>query len=358
VPLTKISINNFRCFEGLEISLSPGVNFFYGANGSGKTSILEAVFIFSSGKSFKSSNLTSLIKHNCNNFLLKAYDGKRGYVAEIEKNKDKSISVLLNNNKIVTSKLIKEFPCTPIHNNTFSFADASPDFRRKLLDRSIFIAEQEFSKTWFSYHRALKQRNSILKNNRISDIYAWNNKLSQDGETLSEFRKNFFDKVLKEFKILLETLEPNNVFDFFDSISINFFQGWSEESTLFQTLENNQQKDLIRKTTTQGPHKSDIKFLINEIDARQILSRGEQKFFSILWSCAQHEVLRKHYEIEASLIIDDIRSELDDRVFLLFAELLKHIKNQVIFSCIEDCFSSKIIENFKEFKKFHVEQLG
>ena len=167
MPLTKISINNFRCFEGLEISLSPGVNFFYGANGSGKTSILEAAFIFSSGKSFKSSNLTSLIKHNRNNFLLKAYDGKRGYVAEIKKNKNKSISVLLNNNKIVTSKLIKEFPCTPIHNNTFSFADASPDFRRKLLDRSIFIAEEEFSKTWFSYYKALKQRNHMLKNNRI-----------------------------------------------------------------------------------------------------------------------------------------------------------------------------------------------
>ena len=95
MPLTKISINNFRCFEGLEISLSPGVNFFYGANGSGKTSILEAAFIFSSGKSFKSSNLTSLIKHNRNNFLLKAYDGKRGYVAEIKKNIEK----ILDDNK-------------------------------------------------------------------------------------------------------------------------------------------------------------------------------------------------------------------------------------------------------------------
>ena len=162
MPLTEISINNFRCFEGIEISLSPGINFFYGANGSGKTSILEAVFIFSSGKSFKSSNLASLIKHNTNNFMLKAYDGKRGYIAEIKKDKNKSISVELNNNKIVTSKLIKEFPCTPIHNNTFSFADASPDFRRKLLDRSIFIAEEEFSKTWFSYHRAVSYTHLTL----------------------------------------------------------------------------------------------------------------------------------------------------------------------------------------------------
>ena len=96
----------------------------------------------------------------------------------------------------------------------------------------------------------------------------------------------------------------------------------------------------------------------DSIDARQILSRGEQKFFSILWSLAQHEVLKKQYKINATLIVDDIKSELDDRVFNLFVDTLKHIKTQAIFSCIDDCFSSKIIASLNEFKKFHVEQLG
>ena len=106
--------------------------------------------------------------------------------------------------------------------------------------------------------------------NKRFDIYNdtpkglfWNNKLSQDGEMLSNLRNNFFNKTLQEFKILLKRLEPNNIFDFFESISINFSQGWSEENTLLQSLEKNEQKDLKRKTTTEGPHKSDIKFLIN-----------------------------------------------------------------------------------------------
>ena len=357
MPLTNISIKNFRCFESIEISLSPGVNFFYGANGSGKTSILESVFIFSSGKSFKSSNLVSLINQNSKKFRLKGFDAKKGYIVEVEKTKEKPISILLNNKKIVTSKLIKEFPCTPIHNNTFSFTNASPDFRRKLLDRSIFIAEDNFSSNWFSYYRALKQRNSMLKNNRISDIYAWNEMLVEEGTKLDNYRKYFFDKTIEEFHILLEILKPYNVFDFFDVINISFFQGWDNEKSLLEILEENKQTDIRRKTTTGGPHKSDIKFLIKDIDAKQILSRGEQKFFSILWSCAQHEVLKKHYRIDATLIIDDIRSELDDRVFNLFKKLLEHNKNQVIFSCIDDCFSSKISSNFKDFKKFHVEQL-
>ena len=358
MPLTKISIKNFRCFTDVEIDLLPGINFFYGPNGSGKTSILESIFIFSSGKSFKSSNLSSLISHGNEKFSAKGFDGIRGYIVEIRKNRTSPISVLLNNKKITTSSLIKEFPCTLIHNDTFSFTDASPDFRRKLLDRSIFIAESEFSKTWFSYYRTLKQRNAFLKNNRISDIYAWNLKLSEEGNKLTNLRKIFFQQSLGEFYSLLNILKPSNVFDFFDVINIDFYQGWDDAKSLTKTLEENISKDTFRKTTTLGPHKSDIKFLINKIDARQILSRGEQKFFSILWSCAQHKALKKYYKIDATLIIDDIKSELDDRVFNLFVNLLPHLENQVIFSCIEDCFSSKISSDFKRFKKFHVEQLG
>jgi DNA replication and repair protein RecF len=126
---------------------------------------------------------------------------------------------------------------------------------------------------------------------------------------------------------------------------------------LWKSITDNRYQDLKRRTTTLGPHKADIKFLINNIDARQILSRGEQKLFSILWCCAQHEVLRKSFNIKASLIIDDIKSELDDSTFLVFLNLLKFLNNQVIFSCIDDHFSSKIEPNFREFKKFHVEQL-
>ena len=358
MSLTKISINNFRCFKNVDLQLSPGINFFFGQNGSGKTSILESIFIFSSGKSFKSSNLASLVNYEHDKFVLKGFDNLKGYIVEIEKNKNKPISVLLNNKKITTSKLMKEFPCTPIHNNTFSFADAPPDFRRKLLDRSIFISEKTFSECWFSYYRSLKQRNHILKNNRISDICIWNTKLSDEGFKLNNMRKNFFKKTIHEFYYLIDLIQPNSVFDFFNLIEISFFQGWDENKDLNELLQENQAIDLKRKSTTKGPHKSDIKFLINNIDARQILSRGEQKFFSILWSCAQHEVLKKQFEIDAILIVDDISSELDDRVFKLFTSLLKHIKTQVIFSCIEDSFSSKITEGFGEFKKFHVEQLG
>ena len=163
MPVSNITLNNFRCFKSAKIELSPGINFFYGKNGSGKTSLLEAIHLCSSGKSFKSSNLQALIAQGEDSFSLKSYDVDKGYILSVTKEKNKSISILINNTKTTSSRLIREFPSTAIHNNTFSFADASPDFRRKILDRSLFVSDISFLENWFAYYRCLKQRNSLLK---------------------------------------------------------------------------------------------------------------------------------------------------------------------------------------------------
>ena len=182
-------------------------------------------------------------------------------------------------------------------------------------------------------------------------------KISEEGERLDLKREIFFKATLTELNILIDTIKHSASVNFLNDIFIDFSPGWDRSSKLIITMTNNRFKDLKRRSTTEGPHKADIKFLIGDVDARQILSRGEQKLFSILWCCAQHEVLRKQHNINATLIIDDIKSELDSNTFDIFLELLNTLNNQIIFSCIDDHFSSKIEANFREFKKFHVEQL-
>jgi DNA replication and repair protein RecF len=355
--INDLTLNNFRCFSSLKIKLSPGINFFYGKNGSGKTSILEAINLCSSAKSFKSGNLQSLISIGEEAFNIKGFDNTSGYSLKITKEKTKPISIQLNNTKTTTSKLIREFPSTSIHNNTFSFADAPPDFRRKLLDKSLFIADKQFSETWFAYYRCLKQRNALLKSGSITNIGPWDKKLASLGNELTNLRGAFFDATLIELKDLIKNLDKSSSTKYLEQINVIFFSGWDKEEDLYNLLKNKRDIDLRRKSTTAGPHKSDIKFLIEDIEAKQILSRGEQKLFSILWCCAQHEVLRKQYNINAVLIIDDIKSELDDNTFKVFINLLDFLNNQIIFSCIDDHFSSKIESDFRDFKKFHVEQL-
>lgn len=206
--ISEIKLNNFRCFKSSSISLSPEINFFYGANGSGKTSILEALYMCSSGRSFKSSNVQSLISFDEEVFSITGYDSSRGYTLQIIKNKTNPISIKVNNTKITTSKLIKEFPATAIHNNTFSFANAAPDFRRKMVDRSLFVSDIGFSETWFAFYKTLKQRNSIIKSRNINNIDPWNKKFSEEGEVLHKKRLVFFEQSLKEFKDILSKLNP------------------------------------------------------------------------------------------------------------------------------------------------------
>ena len=355
--ISDLKLHNFRCFSSSNIKLSSGINFFYGNNGSGKTSILEAIYMCSSGRSFKSSNIQSLISTNRNFFNINGYDSSRGFTLSITKEKTKAISIKINNTKTTTSNLIKEFPATAIHNNTFSFADASPDFRRKILDRSLFVSDESFSETWFGFYRCLKQRNSLLKTRDIKNIDIWNKKVSEEAESLDCKRSTFFDQSLIEFNRLLSMLDKCKTTEYLKKIQIKFFPGWDVSRNLYDILLENEQKDILRKTTTKGPHKADIRILIGENDAKQILSRGEQKILSILWCCAQHEVLRKAHNINATLIIDDIKSELDDDSFNIFINLLDFLNNQIIFSCIDDHFSSKIEAKYNDFKKFHVEQL-
>ena len=108
MPVSKITLNNFRCFNRLELSLSPRINFFFGKNGSGKTSILEALYMCSSGKSFKSSNIAALVKQNSSGFKINSYDNLTGHVLDIKKEINNLIrtSQQLNLNNVTTSLLI------------------------------------------------------------------------------------------------------------------------------------------------------------------------------------------------------------------------------------------------------------
>ena len=358
MAIYKLKLKNFRLFNDLELSLSPGINFLYGKNGSGKTSIIEAIYLCCSGRSFKSSNLKSTIKYHKDFFKINAYDNNNGFVLEINKSKALPINISINNKKANINSLIKSFPATVIDSSAFSFSSAQPSYRRKQLDKYVFLSDKSFGTPWSKYHQSLRQRNSALKLSRQNEAQIWNEHLITYGEKIHAKRLHFFNLVLTQFKDLLDKIDVNNRLKFLEILQIDYYGGFDQNKKLEKCLDESFKKDLTLKSTTVGPHKSDIKTNINQNEAKQILSRGEQKFLSILWCFSCHLVLLKNFNIQATLLIDDIRSELDNELFLSFIELLKNQKNQIIFSCIEDVFSSKIDSKFNNFKKFHVEHLN
>ena len=358
MAFSRIELRNFRCFDALTIDISNKSNLFYGKNGCGKTSILESIYVASCGRSFRTSNLESLIKNGSDSFKIKAYDDNTGSILEVNKTKFKSINIKINNSLVTTSELARTFPSFSIDSKTFFYNDNAPDYRRKHLDRGLFIASPEYAKNWFGYFRGLKQRNAALKIGDISQAKAYDKALINHGSKLNYSRENLVLEVKKIYLDFVKILEQyNERVQLFSGVDIHLKSGFNNELGLKESFIQSESTDLKRKTTTLGPHKADVIFESKDSLIKDTFSRGEQKMLSILWSLSQNIYLEKFFKLNPILLLDDLSSELDSEMLDCFLPILKYIENRFIFSNIVDPFNSKIDISEKSLKKFHVEQL-
>ena len=358
MAFSRIELRNFRCFDSLTIDISSKSNLFYGKNGCGKTSILESIYVASCGRSFRTSNLESLIKKGCNSFKIKAYDDATGSILEVNKTKSKAIKIKINNSLVTISELTRTFPSFSIDSKTFFYNDNAPDYRRKHLDRGLFIASPDYAKDWFGYFRGLKQRNAALKTGDISQAKAYDETLINHGIKLNYSRKNLILEVTKIYLDLVKILEQHSKrAQLFSGIDIYLKSGFNDELGLKESFLQSESADLKRKSTTLGPHKADVIFESKDLLIKDIFSRGEQKMLSIIWSLSQNIYLEKFFKLTPTLLLDDLSSELDAEMLDCFLPIIKYIENRFIFSNIVDSFNSKIDVSEQSFKKFHVEQL-
>jgi len=358
VAFSKIDLRNFRCFDSLSIDISSKSNLFYGKNGCGKTSILESIYVASSGRSFRTSNLESLIKKGSEAFIIKAYDDNTGSILEVKKAKTKPINIKMNNSRVTISELVRAFPSFSIDSKTFFYNDNAPEYRRKHLDRGLFVASPDYAKDWFGYFRSLKQRNSALKLGDITQAKAYDSLLVDHGERLNSLREGLIMEVKQIYDdIVYKLIQENQRANIFSNLDIYLKPGFDNSQSLMESLLNSNNIDLKRKTTTIGPHKADVIFESKGLLIKDIFSRGEQKLLSILWSLSQNIYLGRAFNLNPILLLDDLSSELDAEMLDCFLPTLKYIENRFVFSNIVDLFDSKINEEKQSFKKFHVEQL-
>lgn len=358
MAFSRIELRNFRCFDSLTIDISSKSNLFYGKNGCGKTSILESIYVASCGRSFRTSNLESLVKKGCNFFKIKAFDDATGSIIELNKTKSRAINIKINNSLVTISELARTFPSFSIDSKTFFYNDNAPDYRRKHLDRVLFIASPNYAKNWFGYFRGLKQRNAALKIGDISQAKAYDETLINYGQKLNYLRKNLILEVTKIYLDFVKILEQHNKrAQLFSEIDIYLKSGFDDELGLRESFIKSVSADLKRKSTILGPHKADVIFESKGLLLKDTFSRGEQKMLSILWSLSQNIYLEKFFKLTPILLLDDLSSELDTEMLDCFLPIIKYIENRFIFSNIVDSFNSKIDVSEQSFKKFHVEQL-
>ena len=350
-----LKIENFRCYSFAEITFDRGINLIYGQNGCGKSSLIEAIQLNLSGKSFRTTEIDTIIQKN-NSFLQSLVTFKNNKGIKITKERDKRAKITdIETKKTKNYKfLVENYPLCLVENNEFFFTDANPETKRLFLNKTLFYVEQNFNFTENILKKIIKSRSNCLKYQKFDEINYWNEKLIEIEPQITESCTKIIERFNQEIenKTYIEIFSEKNAW--IKNISLSFNPGFNKNTSFKDVLMENISKDKVLCRTTAGPHKRSFKININDTDASLILSRGQQKIASIILHLVQRELIKNDTGTSPILLMDDISSELDKDNANLMLKYLVNNNIQTVMTSIENNHFS----NTGGVCMFHVEQKG
>ncbi|MEE9319112.1 MAG: DNA replication/repair protein RecF [Granulosicoccus sp.] len=348
--LTQFDVIGIRNLDTSTLLPHTSLNLVTGANGAGKSSVLEAIHCLSVGHSFRTRKARELISRNRDHYSLTARFNDPATHQEhrcgMKRSRDGSIEIRLNYEPVKSlAEITRILPVKALSPDSHQLIQEGPEHRRQFIDWGLFHVEPTFFDTWRQYRRCLSQRNQALRDSATdSEVCSWNELLSETGTNLNAMRSAFVGKLLDAVQQRLTTLEA--VF----SVDLRYRSGWVNDETLFNTLEKNLENHRRFRTTTDGPHRAEMVVIADEVPARQILSRGQQKVFVYLLHLAQLDLLAASGTRQAIVVCDDLISELDEKNAFRLVQQLVALTGQTFVSGVNlDVFRSV------PHKVFHVE---
>lgn len=353
--LVELNVSTLRNINEIKIKPYSGINLIIGPNGSGKTSLLEAIHLLALGKSFRTRLLKAVIQLEQDSFQVTGKLNKHHIPVGLQFDSKSGLMMRFNNAPLKRlSDLAKQLPLQNIPANSHQFFEQGPRFRRQLLDWSLFHVEQSFNYHWLSYKKTLQQRNAALKNKKSEkEVTLWNELLVLHGEKLNQFRQKHLSEIepdlIKTFQIICP--EFNEM-----KIDLKFSSGWAVDKTLAESLELGLQRDKQLTYTRSGPHRADWSVRINDVDATAMFSRGQQKLFFLALCFVQIKLNQRLGNTAGVLLIDDLNSELDQSHLALVLEQLTTLPVQSFISSTGSAIQDELGNNKVEHEVFHVKQ--
>ncbi|UTA47932.1 DNA replication/repair protein RecF [Simiduia sp. 21SJ11W-1] len=355
MPLDTLKVSHFRNISACSLALHPHVNLFYGVNGAGKTSVLEAISLLGRGRSFRSHKLKPLIQEGEQAVTVfgeqtEAQLGRSRIGVERTQRGTDQFKV---NGKPVTSaaELAQLLPLQTIYSETFALLSGGPGERRQFLDWLVFHVEHGFISAWRQAKQALKQRNSLLRSGRITAelLAPWDKELSRTGELLDAYRSRVFTQFKGELRALLA---DNPVYD---ALDMDYQRGWSD-LPLVDAMAEQLSRDQHLGHTSVGPHRADLKIRVGKLAAQDVLSRGQQKLLVCALRISAARVYQHASGRKCAFLIDDLPSELDPAARKLLASWLLALEGQVFITGVQRADLENTWEELSVPRKvFHVE---
>ena len=311
--IKSLELSNFRNYEHLNIQLSPNVTIFYGNNAQGKTNILEALYVACTTKSQKGSRDRELIRFNESEAHIRLMVDDDSISRRIDMHlKDKGQKgVAIDGIPIKkAAELYGLMNIISFSQDDLGIIKEGPSERRRFCDMELCQLDKLYMHNLAGYEKALEQRNNLLKqlsfNQELKDtLDIWDDQLVSYGKYIIEKRNLFIEDINKIAFEIHKTLTSGN-----EELKIGYLPNISVEE-FKDVLLTNRDKDILLKTTSIGPHRDDMVFMLNKNDAKKFGSQGQQRTSALTLKLSELELVKQNKKKNPVLLLDDVLSELD-----------------------------------------------
>ena len=346
MSLTYASIENVRCIERAELDLHPGQNLIWGPNASGKSSVLEALFLLGRGRSFRTRTTERVIRQGATELTV---------FGRVAGTPERPIGVQAARGNPTVGKiggafvqslaeLSQVFPVQVIDPGVHKLIEEGAPRRRRWMDWAVFHVEPTFVDTWSRYHKALRQRNAALRT-EPAQAPTWDPELIRLGESLAESRRAAIERLQPYWRDTVRSLSGLEV-------DLLYSRGWPRDGNLADALRHGRARDEARGLTHSGPHRADIHLRLNGTAVREVASRGQQKLIAAALILAQLRMLEGVLPTTPTLLLDDPAAELDPARLGAFIDEVRRLKTQLVITSLG---ANAVLFGAPD-RVFHVEQ--
>ncbi len=345
MSLDRLSIQGVRNLDPVELDPGPGLNWLVGANGAGKTSVLEALYVLARGRSFRTQRVASVIQHGASSLRVVARRAEDQRRLGMERSADRWRGRIDGRDCQRLSEFAAALPLVLMEPDSHRLIDGGPEYRRQLLDWQLFHVEPSYLEIWRRYARFLRQRNAALKGGAPDKLIdALDGPMIEAGERLNRWREGQVAAIAEAIGRLSTELG----FRLPGRIELAYRPGHPADQGLAESVAAFRQRDRELGFTRRGPHRADLVLTSGGRAAAQELSRGQQKLLALLLLLAQLELVAAQGERPPMLLLDDPVSELDGGHLAQLLDWLSVQAVQVWVTATSDCPRRATL--------FHVEQ--